>query len=161
MTKDLIIKRLKLQPHPHEGGYFSRTYTSKYSLTTRLGERKIFSSIYYLLCDEQPIGYLHRNRSDILHYFHSGYPLRYLLLFPDGSWEEHWLGNDLLAGQVPQLLVPGGVWKATILEDGDFALISEAVSPGFDYIDNELADQQTLSQHSAAVQRQFLPFIKP
>ena len=139
MNKSLIIQQLGLEPHPKEGGYFKRTYSSPHTTLTDNGKRLCCSAIYYLLSDDQPIGYLHRNRSDIIHYFHCGYPLRYLLVTPQGELEEHWLGNDLLAGQQPQLLIAGGYWKAAILEVGDFALISESVSPGFEYADNELA----------------------
>lgn len=152
MNKSLIIQQLALAPHPKEGGYFKRTYSAPHTTETTNGERLCCSAIYYLLTDDQPIGYLHRNHSDIIHYFHCGYPLRYLVITPEGDLQEHWLGNDLLAGQKPQLLVPGGSWKGSILEDGDFALISESVSPGFDYADNQLATANEISrdhpQHS-------------
>ena len=51
------------------------------------------------------------------------------------------MGNNLLAGQQLQMTVPGGVWKASqIPADGEhgFGLVSEAVSPGFDYTDMTL-----------------------
>ena len=146
MNKQSLIKQLNLQPHPKEGGYFARTYTSNQTIQIPQGERPALSAIYYLLTDDQPVGYLHRNRSDILHCFHCGYPLRYILLLPDGSVQEKWMGNDVIAGQQPQLLVPGNTWKACTLEHGDFALISEAVTPGFDYEDNELADESLIKQ---------------
>ena len=139
MNKHLIIDKLGMQPHPNEGGYYKRTYSATHTTQTPQGERLCCSSIYYLLSDDQPVGYLHRNHSDIIHYFHCGYPLRYLLITPQGELQQQWLGNDLLAGQQPQLLVPGGYWKASILEYGEFALISEVVTPGFEYRDNQLA----------------------
>jgi len=108
------------------------------------GERRILSSIYYLLTDDSPTGYLHRNQSDILHYFHGGSPLTYWILPPDGSLERRVLGFDLDQGQQPQLLVQGGHWKATELESGEFGLISEAVAPGFEYADMELANRDLL-----------------
>ena len=145
MNKSLIIQQLGLERHPKEGGYFKRCYSSPYKTATPQGERLSCSVIYYLLTDDQPIGYLHRNQSDIIHYFHGGYPLRYLVITPQGELEQHWLGNDLLAGQQPQLVVSGGSWKAAILEDGEFSLISESVTPGFDYADNELAETSIIS----------------
>jgi predicted cupin superfamily sugar epimerase len=47
-----------------------------------------------------------------------------------------------------QLHVPGGVWKASQLADGGagYGVISEAVSPGFDFADMELGNRQTLSE---------------
>jgi uncharacterized protein len=38
-----------------------------------------------------------------------------------------------------QLIVPSNYWKATILEAGEYGLLGEAVAPGFDYRDSELA----------------------
>ncbi len=133
MDKQAWITKLQLEAHPLEGGYFRRTYESEHFI----GERKLLTSIYYMLTDDSPIGYMHRNRSDILHYYHAGSSLRYLLLDEAGHLQEQRLGID--AGASPQLLVPGGVWKIAILEVGEYSLISEAVSPGFEYRDNTLA----------------------
>ena len=38
MTADEIKTLLELEPHPVEGGHFSRTYTSKLSLDTERGK---------------------------------------------------------------------------------------------------------------------------
>lgn len=54
------------------------------------------------------------------------------------------MGKDLDKGQRFQLIVKGGCWKASILEEGEYGLISEAVSPGFDYHDMELGDEDKL-----------------
>ena len=54
------------------------------------------------------------------------------------------LGPDLAAGQQLQLTVPGGVWKASHLPSGDYGLISEAVSPGFEYEDMTLGKRDAL-----------------
>ena len=50
------------------------------------------------------------------------------------------------AGQRLQLTGPGGVWKASHLPAGDYGLISEAVSPGFEYEDMQLGERSTLLQ---------------
>ncbi len=131
-TTQNIIQRLKLEPHP-EGGYFCRAYQS--DAAAQIGpnseERKLFSSIYYLLTRDSPVGHLHVNRSDILHYFHAGEAITYYLVSPDGELRVKTLGPDLDQGHQFQLLVPGGWWKASELRSGDYGLISEAVSPGF------------------------------
>ena len=56
------------------------------------------------------------------------------------------LGPDLTAGQVPQLVVPAGVWQGTkLIGNSGFALLGATMAPGFDYADyrggkrNELA----------------------
>ena len=145
MNKQQLIEKLSLEPHI-EGGYFSRTYCS--DLTTAVPydtrPRCLLSSIYYLLTDDSPIGYLHRNKSDIIHYFHGGYPLIYIIVTPAGELEKKILGVDLDKGEQLQLIVRGGGWKATELSTGEFGLVSEAVSPGFEYADMELAQEKVI-----------------
>ena len=70
------------------------------------------------------------------------------------------LGNDLRAGQRLQMTVHGGVWKASqIPADGEhgFRLVSEAVSPGFEYADMTLANRDELlklfPQHEKLIRR--------
>ncbi|MEO0540770.1 MAG: cupin domain-containing protein [Cyanobacteria bacterium P01_A01_bin.105] len=140
MDKQTIISQLGLVEHV-EGGYFAETHRSAETLTTdRVGQsRNVLTSIYYLLTDDRPIDHLHKNQSDILHYFQAGSPITYLLITPEGQLERHVLGLDLAAGEVPQLLVPGGYWKAAVLESGEYGLLGEAVAPGFDYRDMEIA----------------------
>ena len=143
MNKQQLITTLVLEPHV-EGGYFRRTYQSGFRADLAVGERPLLSSIYYLLTDDSPIGYLHRNKSDIMHFFHIGSPLTYLIVHPDGRLETKILGADIAQGQQLQLLVKGGCWKASALESGEFGLLSEAVAPGFEYEDMELATQERI-----------------
>ena len=147
MNKQEIIKSLSLEPHPSEGGYFIRTYSSEITAASPAGTRQSLSSIYYMLSDDSPIGYLHMNRSDIIHYFHSGSPITYTIIHPDGQLEIRILGNDLSQGQTPQLTVKGGCWKASELSDGEYGLLSEAVSPGFKYEDMKLASATNIRHH--------------
>lgn len=145
MNKRQLIERLSLVPHI-EGGYFSRTYISdlKTDIPFDSKRRCLLSSIFYLLTDDSPIGYLHRNKSDIIHYFQGGSPLTYLILHPDGNLERKVVGVDFDKGHQLQLIVRGGCWKATELETGEFGLVSEAVSPGFEYEDMELAEERVI-----------------
>ena len=142
--KDELIQLLKLQPHPKEGGYFKRTYESDRLIPAFDGERHLLTSIYYLLTNDQPRGFLHRNRADIIHYFHMGGPAEYLLVSPEGSVRHEVLGPDITAGQRLQLVVPGGYWKGSRLLSGEYSLLSEAVAPGFDYRDNQLCTRGDL-----------------
>ncbi|MEB3217333.1 MAG: cupin domain-containing protein [Nostocales cyanobacterium 94392] len=140
MNKKDLIAKLFLIEHI-EGGYFRETYRSNLKIhTNREGrERSQLTSIYYMLTDDRPIGYFHKNKSDIVHYFHAGSSLTYLIVHPEGKLERVKLGFDISKGDLPQVLVPGGCWKATVLEEGEFGLLGEAVAPGFDYRDMELA----------------------
>ncbi len=142
MTATALIRLLLLEPHPLEGGYFRRTYESRLRCDCGCGSRPLLTSIYYLLTQESPVGFLHRNRSDILHYHQLGAAVKYLVIAPDGCLSEHILGPDIAHGETLQLLVPGGYWKASRLCGAEYALISEAVAPGFDYADNELATEE-------------------
>lgn len=45
------------------------------------------------------------------------------------------------------MLVPGGWWKASRLCGGEYALVSEAVAPGFDYADNEIATDEIVRRN--------------
>ena len=142
MNKDLLIERLELVKHI-EGGYFARTYQSQ----KQTNGRALSTSIYYMLTDDSPIGHFHINQSDILHFFHLGSPITYLTISPEGQLDTFILGNDITKGHLLQKVVLGGYWKASILEQGTFGLISEAVCPGFDYSDMRIAtpDQLRLS----------------
>jgi len=142
-----VIARLDLQPHV-EGGYFRRTFQAdqRAMLQTAGGPRYLMTSIYYLLTEDSPVGQFHFNQSDILHFYHLGDPIEYSMIHADGSLETLVMGNDILAGQHLQMHVPGGIWKASRLLNGEhgFGLISEAVSPGFDFADMEMGDRRKL-----------------
>ena len=148
MTKDELIKALQLTAHV-EGGYYRRTFESTHQ--TQIDNdshnnetRQLMSSIYYCLTDDSPIGHFHKNTSDIMHYWQLGSSLRYWLIDPSGSLSNVVLGPNLAAGEQLQLLVPGGIWKATTLDKGEFGLLSEAVCPGFDFADMTLANKAAM-----------------
>ncbi len=144
-----LIEALKLEGHV-EGGFFRRTFeaTDKPRVDEGHGERFSMTSIYYLLTAGGPIGHFHRNRSDIVHYYHLGDPIEYFLIHPDGRLETVVMGADPTKGQRLQLTVRGGIWKASRLTQGPigYGLISEAVTPGFDYADMSLGLTSELLQ---------------
>jgi predicted cupin superfamily sugar epimerase len=147
MDVEELVEALGLEPHV-EGGYFRRTFQADHrqKITTPAGDRFTMTSIYYLLTEESPVGHWHRNRSDILHFFHLGAPITYYLIHPDGRLETVVLGPDPTRGQRLQLAVTGGTWKASYLPAGEFGLISEAVAPGFEYADMTLGEAPALIQ---------------
>lgn len=113
------------------------------------------TSIYYLLTAQSRIGHWHRNKSDILHFFHLGEPITYYLIDPEGHLQSVVMGPDPSKGHVLQLAVKGGTWKASHLPMGSYGLISEAVSPGFEYADMTLGARELLlarfPQHAEAI----------
>lgn len=144
MTADEVIAFLQLQPHPVEGGFFRETYRSAGSLARDGASRSISTAIYYLLTPKT-VSALHRLPGDEVFHFYAGDPVRMLQLWPDGSTRTLTLGADLKAGQVPQLVVPGGVWQGSVLVDGgSWALLGATMAPGFDYADYTSGDRAEL-----------------
>ena len=161
MNKEEIILHLGLVEHV-EGGYFTETYRSEINVDTeREGkERSILTSIYYLLTSDRPIDHFHRNQSDILHYFQAGSAITYLILSPSGELTKTKLGLNFAQGETAQLLVPGGYWKAAVLEAGEFGLLGESVVPGFDYRDMEIATADKFRSYFPDLFQELSPYIK-
>jgi len=161
MNKQQLIEKLSLERHI-EGGYFSRTYRSDLTMSVPYDTkpRRLLSSIYYMLTDDRPLGLLHKNKSDIIHYFQGGSPLTYIIIKPDGTLEKKLLGADLDKGHQLQLIVRGGYWKATELATGEFGLVSEAVSPGFEYEDMELAEGSVIKNLFPHLWDQIAKYVK-
>lgn len=135
MSADDVIRILKLQPHPVEGGFFREIYRSERSIESYGVTRSLATTIYYLLKPGH-VSELHVLPGDEIFHFYLGAPVTMLQLHPDGTGRNIVLGNDLLAGQVPQLVVPAGVWQGTRLVGTDgFALLGATMAPGFDYAD--------------------------
>lgn len=139
MTADDVIRLLQLQPHPVEGGFFRETYRSTTTLPASAlpahgAPRSVSTAIYYLLKPGH-VSELHVLPGDEVFHFYLGSPVKMLQLWPDGSGKEVLLGSDMASGQVPQLVVPGGVWQGTRLLGDGFALLGCTVAPGFDYAD--------------------------
>lgn len=75
LTGQLWIDALRLEPHV-VSGFFRRTFQAGHlpPLLTERGKLHLLTSIHYLLTEASPVGYWHLNRSDILHFHHSGAP---------------------------------------------------------------------------------------
>jgi uncharacterized protein len=148
VTADDVIAHLNLLPHPVEGGFFRETYRSLDNLPTG---RSVSTAIYYLLTPKT-VSALHRLPGDEVFHFYAGDAVRMLQLWPDGSTRTLTLGTDLKAGQVPQLVVPGGVWQGSVLIDGGaWALLGATMAPGFDYADYTAGDRAALTAQYPAV----------
>lgn len=134
LTADEVIRRLGLEPHPVEGGYFRETYRSAHS-----------SAIYYLLKPGH-VSEMHLLPTDEVYHFYLGSAIRMLQLWPDGSGKEVLIGPNIAAGEVPQLVVPGGVWQGSRLAaDTGFALVGCTMAPPFEYNGYRNASRAELS----------------
>lgn len=79
---------------------------------------------------------MHVLTSDEVFHFYLGNPVEMVQLLPDGRSALFTLGQDLLAGQHAQLVVPAGVWQGTrLIDGGEYALLGCTVTPGFDFAD--------------------------
>ena len=149
MTAEQLIQLLALTKHPNEGGYFVETYRSAagvdvahlppgYSAGPR--QRALGTAIYYLITPAS-FSALHRLPGDEIFHHYLGDAVEMLTLRASGGGEIVRLGNDIPAGQSPQVVVPGGTWQGSRLLPGGgaagFALLGCTMSPGFDYADYE------------------------
>jgi len=142
-----IIKVLDLQPHP-EGGFFRETYRSQGvinedSLSVDYsGSRNNSTCIYFLLTSDS-FSAFHRIKQDEIWHFYDGSPLTLYLISPEGDYSTVVVGRELDEGHVPQYVVPGGYWFGATVEK-EYSLVGCTVSPGFDFLDFELADRNEL-----------------
>jgi uncharacterized protein len=133
VTAEQIKALLKLDPHPIEGGSFRQTWAAAGRVDLERGARSHGTAIYYLLEQDQ-FSEMHMLESDEIFHFYVGDPVEMVQLYSDGRSAVMVLGQDLMAGQQVQVLVPAGVWQGTrLIGDGKLALLGCTVVPGFDY----------------------------
>jgi len=160
MTADEIKKLLQLEPLRVEGGFFRETYRSRWNVTEEYlpegtrGSRSIGTAIYFMLTPDT-FSALHRMPGTEIFHFYLGDPVVMLQLQRDGKSQTITLGSDLAAGQRPQVVVRGHVWQGSRLAPGGkWALMGTTMSPGFDYADFELGDQeQLIAQYPEAAEK--------
>ena len=147
-----IIRLLNLQPHPVEGGYFRETHRTGEVIPAAVlpahgAIRSAGTAIYYLLTGPA-VSEMHRLPGDEVYHFYTGDPLLTLLLYPDRTGRVVTLGTDFAAGQVPQVVIPGGVWQGSVRGRGPhgWTLIGATMAPGFDYADYVRGGRAALSE---------------
>lgn len=130
-AKDVIFT-LGMERHP-EGGWYARTFEDRASPDGRARS----TAIYYLL-EAGDASHWHRvDAVEVWHYY-AGAPLK--LRVSDGKTvDEHRLGNNLDAGQRPQVVVPRDAWQSAV-STGEWTLVGCTVAPGFQFSGFELAD---------------------
>ena len=149
-TAEEIIKILKLQEHPVEGGYFLETYKSPHTVSEENlppgyeGDRCLSTAIYYMLIPGT-FSEMHRLKGDEIYHFYAGSPVEMLLLFPGGKGKKVIIGNDIKQGEIPQVLVPAGVWQGSrLVPGGEFALMGTTMAPGFEFADYRAGKREEL-----------------
>jgi predicted cupin superfamily sugar epimerase len=130
-----IIRLLDLKPHP-EGGHFRETFRDPHATNGR----SVSTAIYYLLARGER-SHWHRVDSAEVWHFYSGAPLRLDMSAGTGAGiERTTLGPELSDGQVPQAIVPAGIWQAAE-SSGDWTLVGCTVAPGFEFAHFQIAPQ--------------------
>ena len=126
MTAAEIIALLGLERHP-EGGWYRQTFRDDVA-----GGRAHSTLIYYLL-EAGDRSHWHRIDSAEIWHWYAGAPLELRV-----DTAVFILGNDLVAGQRPQGVVPSRAWQAAS-SLGDWTLVGCTVAPGFEFEHFELA----------------------
>ena len=153
MTAEDVKRLLGLAPHPREGGWYVRTYEAGETIVPETFEdgrypsaRRTGTAIYYLL-EPDTFSEMHRLKSDEVFHFYAGDAVEMLQLMPDGSGRCVVIGNDLAAGERPQVVVGRGVWQGSrLVAGGKWALMGCTVSPGFEFEDYEEGGRKSLSE---------------
>jgi len=150
-TIEEIKKLLKLEPLPHEGGFYAETYRSVVTLPQSslpagyAGYRTLATAIYFLLTANS-FSAMHRLRGDETYHFYLGDPVEMLQLNPDGTGEPILIGPKIESGMRLQHTVRGGCWQGSrVAPGGKFALLGTTMAPGFDPADFELGSREKLS----------------
>ncbi len=151
---DYWIEQLQLQAHP-EGGYFRELYRSPEmipasALPARFSGARCFATsiIYMLRRGERSV--FHRIQSDETWHFQAGGGLELFELDESKPGELHRvvIGPDLHVGHQLQYTVPARVWFAArpLAEAAaaDYSLLGCTVSPGFEFVDFEIARRDYL-----------------
>lgn len=149
-TKDAHywIHNLSLSPHP-EGGFFRESYRSEEiipqsALPKRFSGERHFSTMIYYLLQKGDFSAFHRIKSDECWHFYGGGPLDLHLLSENG-YQDIVIGTEVADGECLQYTVPAGAWFASEPHEGSlYSLVGCTVSPGFDFVDFEMANRRGL-----------------
>jgi uncharacterized protein len=154
IEENLLIETLGLQKLPSEGGFFKQTYKSEYSFQEKINIseeentcRPVGTAIYYLI-NSNEFSRLHKLPYDEIFHFYFGTPV-VMVNFDENknTCKEIELGADILSGQRPQAVVPGGVYQGCRLKfNKGFALLGTTMSPGFEFRDLILAKDDLISK---------------
>jgi uncharacterized protein len=171
------IAALGLREHP-EGGYFVETDRNTTKIpnpfiqdSKRSGEQDVTrdtsTNIFYLLGHSSPFGAFHRNKGRTIHTLHRGRGCYVVIHAAEvgkdpgakARVETFIVGQDVAHGEKLQWIVEGGKFKASFLlpdEEQDQSsgglLISETVTPGFEFQDHDFMTAGTLQEIATSEQ---------
>ncbi len=127
LTAQEIVRILGLQPLEREGGMFRQMWRG----APGPDGHPLGTAIYFLLSG-MAFSHLHRLPTDEVYHFYLGDAVELFLLSPQGKVQVVSLGNNLAAGQLPQVTAPAGWWQGSrVTVSGGFALLGTTMAPGF------------------------------
>jgi predicted cupin superfamily sugar epimerase len=132
MSAAEIIRALDLKPHP-EGGHYRETFRH----VPPSGGRGAMTAIYYLLQHGEVSAWHRVDAAEIWH-FYAGAPLAFSLSADGKKTQTVMLGQDVAAGERPQVLVPEGHWQSA-RSRGAWTLVGCTVGPAFEFAGFEMA----------------------
>lgn len=156
-----LIQHFHMENIPHEGPWFAPTFRSNDvidgTLTVRYpSSRRTYNAIYFIMTHHD-FSAMHRLTTDEIWHYYGGNPAMLLLLYPDGHAETRIWGNNVLAGQEPQILVPHGTWMGAIpigAPQTAYTFGGNTLSPGFEYEDYEQGYRNELTARYPEYARQ-------
>lgn len=161
-----IIDKLNLQPHP-EGGHYRRNWQS--TLTGDIkdnsgkqthAKRALGSSILYLLPSSELCAW-HRVSCEEMWHHYAGSALKIHILSSQKGWESFILGSNVLAGELPQIVIPLKTWfAAEVVESDSYAFCGCSLWPAFTYADFELAEKSKLVDEFPIYKDKLNPWFK-
>jgi hypothetical protein len=125
-----VADLLGLQTLEVEGGRFRQTWSGP----SDASGRPVGTAIYALFEAGDPWGFSAMHRLDATEIWHHylGDPFDLLLLDPAGEARTVRVGRDLLAGELPQVVIGAGVWLGgSVAPGGRWTLVGTTMAPGF------------------------------
>lgn len=125
-----LIEHYGFEPLPVEGTLFASTYRS---VDDTPGGGPVGTAMIGMYAhDPLSRSLFHRLPTDEIWHFYGGDPIRLVLLHPNGTSVDVWLGTDVSAGHHVQFVIPAGTWQAGELHpDGTYGLFGCTMAPGF------------------------------
>jgi predicted cupin superfamily sugar epimerase len=127
-----IIKRLlSLKRHP-EGGHYREMFRDETH-----GRARAHSTAIYFLLERGEHSRWHRVDAAEVWHWYRGAALE-IYIREKNQTTRHVLGNRIVEGQRPQIVVPAGAWQCA-RSLGRYTLVGCTVAPGFEFAGFELA----------------------
>jgi len=140
-TPQEVIDFLNLSPLPGEGGFYRQTYLATGFIPPQYlppGSPQIdtpYSSAIYFLLRGPPYNdksAFHVLTMDEVWHHYLGGTITMVNIFPDGTVKLIKIGKRIFEGEVPQYVVPAGVWQASFVSCGEFVLVGTTNAPAFE-----------------------------